>query len=369
MEEALVIGGSGFLGRHVVRLLRDSGRTVRVFSRSADAQRTSDSGIRYVTGDIADAAAVSAAVDGVQVVFDLATCMLDTWEEMRRTYVEGARNVAQACLQHGVRRLVYTSTTAVLDFSLDSSIDESAGTDKRAHERPGSYHRSKIAAETLLRDLHASTGLPVVILRPALIMGRGGKLCHSGIGTWRDDTCALIIGKGTHPLPFVLAQDVAQAAILAMSAPGVEGKTFNLAGDVRPSALQMIQHMRERSLRNFRAYPKNVYKAYVIAKLRYIIKNAVGSPADSLSLHAWKSEQVRTQLDCSAAKRLLGWTPVADQEIFLREAVDPHLRPVHPGDLRLTGSPSPSGRFAPALDAASQPLSDPEAIHNEAATS
>ena len=334
MDEVLVIGGAGFLGSHLVRMLRERGHPVRIMSRRAGAGRKAEPGLRYIAGAISDPAAVYEAVKGVQVVYDLASNPIGSWEEIRRAYVDGARNVAQACLEHKVRRLVYASTTATLDWGLTTTIDESAGTDPQASLRPGSYHISKIAAEKTLQEMRTNSGLPVVILRPAIIVGRGGVLCHSGIGAWRDDTCCTIVGKGDHPLAFVLVEDVAAAFLAAMDAPEAVGRTFNLAGDVRPSALDMVRYMRDRSHRNFRAYPQSLYKLHAIGWVKYLVKVAVGKKGDRPSWHTLKCDQVRTQLDCSAAKRYLNWKPVADLETFLREAVDPHLRPIPPGDLR-----------------------------------
>lgn len=332
-----MIGGAGFLGNHLVRMLRENGNPVRVLSRNAGKGRKPQPGIRYIAAPISDAQAVADAVQGVQVVFDLAAQPVGTWDEIRRAYVDGARNVAEACLKHGVRRLVYASTTATIDWGLTKTIDESAGTDKNAKLRPGFYHISKIAAETLLNEMHQKSGLPVVILRPAIIVGRGGVLCHSGIGAWRSSTCCSIVGKGSHPLAFVLVEDVAAAFFAAMDATDVIGRTFNLAGDVRPSALDMIRYMGERSRRNFRGYPQSLVKLHAIFWFKYMMKVIVGKQGDRPSWHNLKCEQVRTQLDCSAAKRYLGWKPVSDLETFLREAVDPHLRPIHPQDLRITG--------------------------------
>jgi nucleoside-diphosphate-sugar epimerase len=138
-------------------------------------------------------------------------------------------------------------------------------------------------------------------------------------------------------LAFVLVEDVAAAFFAAMDAPDAVGRTFNLAGDVRPSAIEMVRYMGERSRRNFRAYPQSLYKLFAIAWFKYIMKLVVGKDAHRPSWDNTKWEQFRTQLDCSAAKTYLGWRPVADLETFLREAVDPHLRPIHPQDLRLTG--------------------------------
>lgn len=337
MDEVLVIGGTGFLGSHLVRMLREKGNSIRVFSRSAGKGQRPEEGIRYIAGDVGDRQRITDAIRGVNVVYDLAANPVGTWEEIRRAYVDGTRHVAEACLHHGVRRLVYASTTATIDWGLTRTIDETDGTDKSAHLRPGFYHIAKIAAEQILCDLHTKSGLPVVIFRPAIIVGHGGKLCHSGIGTWRDDTCCTIVGKGRHPLAFVLVQDVAAAFLAAMDATDIVGRTFNLAGDVRPSALDMVNYMRERSRRHFRAFPQSLYKLYAISWFKHMIKAAVGKKSNRPNWHTLKCDQVRTQLDCSAAKKSLGWKPVSDLETFLREAIDPHLRTIPANDLRVTG--------------------------------
>src|SRR5260370_1408432 len=193
MEEVLVIGGAGFVGSHLVRMLRENGNRVRSCSGSAGKGRKPAPGIRYIGGAISDAQAVAVDVEGVKVVYGVAAQPVGTWEEIRRAYGDGCRNVAEACLRHRVRRLVYASTTAALDWGLTATIDESAGTDKKAHLRPGYYHISKIAAETLLMEMHDRSGLPVVILRPGIVVGRGGVLCHAGICAWRSRTCCTIV--------------------------------------------------------------------------------------------------------------------------------------------------------------------------------
>jgi nucleoside-diphosphate-sugar epimerase len=334
MSEVLVIGGAGFLGQHLVRMLVGGGHSVRILSRRA-GEGGVVAGVRYFKGEVADVRLVSEAVKGTDAVYDLAANTSGTWEEFQRAYIEGARNVSNACIEHGVRRFVYASTIEALDLGVTKTIDESAGVDPRAHLRPGYYHLSKIVVEKLLLELSVSSSLPLVILRPGIIVGPGGTLRHAGIGRWRDDTCCTIVGKGMHPLPFVLVQDAAAAFRAAMTAPGIEGRTFNLVGDVRPSAVQMVDFMRQRSRRNFRAYPQNLCKLYAILWFKYLAKTALRKNKDWPTWHALKCEQMQTQLDCSAAKKCLDWKPVADLETFLQEAIDPHLRPILPGDLRL----------------------------------
>jgi len=345
MEEVLVIGGAGFLGSHLVRMLREDGHPVRIMSRSAGIGKAPEPGIRYFRGETANDAVVNEAVQGVSVVFDLSFGDVSTRIGMERDFIGGARNIGNACLRHGVRRLIYTSTTAALELGKVGVIRDEDGTDLRAEERPGFYHIGKIGGEKLLYDLHRTKGLGVVVLRPAIIMGRGGKLIHSGIGTWRDSNRALVVGRGDHPLPFVLVEDVARAFVLAKDAPGIEGKGFNLVGDVRPSSRDMVRYIGDRSMRQFSLHTQNIYFLQALSLVKYMIKKIVGKDGDYPSWHGLKFERVIAQVDCSGAKKYLGWKPCSELETFLREAVDSHLRPIPRSDLRLE-KPAPGEQLA-----------------------
>src|SRR5260370_8255458 len=102
MDEVLVIGGAGFVGSHLVRMLRENGNPVRIFSRSAGKGRKPAPGIRYICGAISDAQAGSDAVQGVKVVYDLAAQPVGAWEEVRRASVARCPNVATSGFRPGV---------------------------------------------------------------------------------------------------------------------------------------------------------------------------------------------------------------------------------------------------------------------------
>src|SRR5581483_1242219 len=195
--------------------------------------------------------------------------------------------------------------------------------------------RGKVEAERLLGEMHKTAKLPVVILRPAIVLGPGGMLTHGGTGQWGSGTCCMGWGKGDNPLPLVLATDVAQALFAALDAPGIEGASFNLAGDVRLSAAAYAQIVSERSLRNFKFYPRAPWRIQAVEIFKWMVKVAARKPGNTFpSFRDMKSRCMFTDLDCSAAKRVLGWKPVSNMDVFLREAIDCHLEPIQPGDLR-----------------------------------
>jgi nucleoside-diphosphate-sugar epimerase len=251
--------------------------------------------------------------------------------------VNSARGVAKACGDFGVKRLVYASSSAALYLGDHRYPTEAAGRDPKPEAR-SFYPRAKILAERALMDFHQK-GLPVTIMRPCIVMGRGGFLSHAGLGTWPSDTWCVGFGKGRHPLPFVLVQDIAQALFSAASAPEIDGLSFNLAGDVRPSAVEFVSWCADRSLREFHFRPTSHAWIYAVALGKWTVKAVGGLPRRFPTYREIKSSGMYSDIDSSAAKRLLGWRPNADIEYFIQEAIESHLPPVHPRDLRLNHSP------------------------------
>ena len=333
-ESVLVIGGTGFIGAPLVAQLIEQGCDVKVFSRRSGKRKTD--GVTYLQGDVTDIETVRRAVDGASIVYDLSAGTGLTWDEYERTIVGTARNVAQVCLERGVRRLIYTSTIAALQLSARGSRDESAGTDPKPQLRNW-YARSKIYAEHHLMEQHRQRGLPVVIVRPGIVVGQGNKLSHAGIGDWLSPTFCEVPGGSSTPLPFVLVEDVANALVLAKSAPGIEGRTFNLVGDAHVSAAEYIDLLRQRTLRNFRMRTKPLFQIQLFRSAVWLGK-ALFRRQDNewMSYHELKSAPKKTWLDCSAAKTLLGWRPVMDRNEFVRKAIDCHVPTPKPGDLRLS---------------------------------
>jgi nucleoside-diphosphate-sugar epimerase len=335
-DRVVVFGGAGFIGRRLVRRLLEAGNEVMVVSRSSGSRRSTDPRLSYEAGSVTDAARVLELIDGATVVYDLSMTGGATWEDIEREVIGGAANVARACVKHGVRRLIYTSSIAALDMSPAGILDDDVPNDGNDPGR-GFYSRGKSMSERKVLEIHKQDGLSLVIFRPAIVVGPGGKLAHYALGdATASDTCLLGWGPGNHPLPFVLVDDVAEAMYLGKDAAEANGLSFNLAGDVRPTAAEFVAALRERSRRNFRFYPRSLRMIYRGEVVRSWIKKLAGKPSELGFLWGDVSGlSMRRQFDCSRAKRVLGWRPLADREEFFRQTIDGLLPPMHPGDMRL----------------------------------
>jgi dihydroflavonol-4-reductase len=173
-ERILVTGGTGFLGSAVVRALLDLGAHVRVLARpSSDRQNLAGLPVEFVTGDLADAPSLGPALEACSGLFHVAAdyrLWVPDPDVMYRANVDGTRALMQAALDAGVRRIVYTSSVAVLGLHDDGRpADET--TKATLEEMIGPYKRSKFLAEAEVQRLVAERHLPAVIVNPSTPVG------------------------------------------------------------------------------------------------------------------------------------------------------------------------------------------------------
>lgn len=166
----LVTGGSGFLGRHVVNLLLQQGRQVRVLD--IDPEPAAD--VDLIKGSVTDPVAVAEAMEGVQRVFHIAGNP-HLWarrkDDFRAINLEGTRIVLAQAARQRVERLVYTSTAAILFGKAGRNGNTVL---PRLADMPGAYCRSKFLAEQEAFAA-AQAGVPVVVVSPTLPIGPGDR--------------------------------------------------------------------------------------------------------------------------------------------------------------------------------------------------
>lgn len=245
--KALITGGGGFLGLAIVRGLLARGVAPRVFSRHDHAELRA-LGVERRTGDIADAAAVSAATAGCDVVFHVAAKagVWGPYAEYHRANVVGTENVIAACRCHGVSRLVYTSSPSVVFDGRDmEGVNESVPYPDH-HEAP--YPATKAAAERWVRAAN-DRGLATVSLRPHLIWGPGDNhllprlVARARAGQLRR------IGTRAKLIDTVYIDNAAEAHLLAAErlSPGspIAGKVYFISQGEPVEVWEMINRLLE----------------------------------------------------------------------------------------------------------------------------
>ena len=213
----VLTGASGQIGGVLARALADRYGPGRIRAIYRERRGTAaDLDIAWVHGDILDRDSLLAAFEGAETVFHLAARVsIDavSTQAFHRTNVEGTRNVVEAALACGVRRLVHVSSIHAYDqHPLDEVLDEGRGPADGPHQGP--YDRSKAAGEVEVRR-GIDRGLDAVILNPTSVLGPwdGGPspMGQVFLDLYRRRIPALIAGG----YDWVDVRDVVSAAMAA----------------------------------------------------------------------------------------------------------------------------------------------------------
>jgi len=287
--------------------------------------------VDIMPGNHDDPAALDAALRGIDVVYHLAKATGQRWEDYLRDDVEPTRVLAEAALAHGVKRFVYTGTIDSYD-SADAAtvIDSRTPVDPRIARR-NLYARSKAASEAVLQRMHTERGLPLVIFRPGVVIGKGSPPAHWGVGMFHSDTRAQLWGDGTSKLPLVLVDDVAEGLALAMDAPGIEGKTLLLTDEPLLSAREYADEVAAASATRIDAVPTPIWRFFALDLAKEAVKFLIRHPNRRVpSYRDWDCRAHRARYDSSETRDVLGWKPASTRDAMVKDgivsAVDHYFR-------------------------------------------
>lgn len=215
----LITGGSGFLGRHLIKALQDAGYTdLRTLNRSA-CEDLREQGVEVVQGDISDYSCVEKAVQGCEVVFHVAAKagVWGSYKSYHKANRVGTENIVRACWQHGVTKLIYTSSPSVV-FNGNSLCNVTEQIGYGSPSKMCAYAKTKALAEQYVLQASGQKGLKTVALRPHLIFGPGDNHLIPTLLQAAQKGLLAQVGDGQNWVDLSYVEDVAQAHILAMKA-------------------------------------------------------------------------------------------------------------------------------------------------------
>jgi dihydroflavonol-4-reductase len=171
MQSVLVTGGTGFLGKHLVRSLVDDGKRVRVLTRSSKSAQDLSSSVEIIVGDITNADACSTAMQDVDTVFHLAAAYREpgiSHGRYREVHVDGTRQLLEKALSQKIKKFVHCSTVGVLSHIENPPADETW-----PHSPGDIYQETKSEAEILALTFQKTHDFPLTVARPTSIYGPG----------------------------------------------------------------------------------------------------------------------------------------------------------------------------------------------------
>ncbi len=228
-------GGTGFIGGHVVRKLRDRGDEVVALVRDpAKARDLADMDCELVTGDVSDEAAIRKGMHGCDAVIHGAAIYevgipKDRRQAMYEANVRGTENVLRAAQAEKIPEIVYVSTAGAFGNTGGKIVDES-------YRHPGEsytsyYEETKVKAHEVARRMIDDEGLPCIIVQPGGVYGPDD---HSAIGTQMNQFLAGRMPMMAFPdlgMNMVHVDDVADGILLALD-KGSAGEQYVLGGQI-----------------------------------------------------------------------------------------------------------------------------------------
>ncbi|MCB8818457.1 SDR family NAD(P)-dependent oxidoreductase [Desulfosporosinus shakirovi] len=307
-KQVLVTGAGGFIGSHLTEALVKAGAKVRVFIRynSRDGRgnledlesRLLDQ-IEIVAGDLRDADVIERTVKGCDAVFHLGALVGIPYSyknprEVVETNILGTFNILTAARDHGVERVVHTSTSEVYGSALYVPIDES-------HPLQGQspYSASKIGADKLAESFYASFDLPVVTVRPFNCYGPR-QSARAVIPTLITQALAckeIRLGNTETLRDFTFVTDTAEGFMKAAQSQEGFGKVINLGSGREISIGQLAQ--------------------IIIMTIQSTAEIVV----DEVRVRPSRSEVSRLLADNRLAKETIGWEPRVSLEEGVRRTV------------------------------------------------
>jgi UDP-glucose 4-epimerase len=309
-KKFVVIGGAGLIGSHTVDLLtrQDVGQIVIYdnFMRGtpeniADALTDPRVKVYDVGGDICQSDILNAALNGVDGVFHFAALWLLQCHEFPRAAfdvnIRGTFNVLEACVQQGVKRLVYSSSASVYGDAVEEPM-----TEDHPFNNKNFYGATKIAGEAMARAFHHRYGLNVVGLRYMNVYGprqdyRGAYIAVimkmlDAIDRGEGPT---ILGDGSEAFDFVAVKDCGRANLCAMRADAVDS-FYNVGTGKRTSLKELAEML-------LRLTGSNQPIQYAPRSQATLVRNRIGSPKRAAAEIGFVAEMPLEQ----GLRELIGW--------------------------------------------------------------
>ena len=219
-----VIGGSGFVGRHLCQHLAAQGYRVRVPTRDRERAKALIllPTVDVVVTDVQDPAALAAVIRGCDAVINLVGVLHDARGKrgFAAAHVELARKVVAACHANNVRRLLQMSALAA------------------AMDAPSAYLRSKGEAERIVLE----SGLDVTVFRPSVIFGPDDSFLNMFAGLARVLPVIALASPGARFQP-VYVDDVAAAFVRALADGTTFGRRYELCGPQRYTLRELVAYV------------------------------------------------------------------------------------------------------------------------------
>ena len=280
----LVTGGTGFLGRRVVRELLERGHQVRLLVHTPGTERMfSHRQVEVQYGSVRDPVALSSAFYDVESVVHLVGVIRptrrDSFENVHR---EGTANVLAAAKEAGARHFLHVSVIGA------------------ANDRSYPYLYTKWQGEQEVLN----GGIPYTIFRPSMLFGEGDEFLNALAGLVRLFPLVPVIGSGKNRLHPLAADDLARCIAITLGREDLKGRTLDLGGAERLSYNQLVSEVAKAMGKRRLRFHLPVWLMYAVTAVSQVFL-----PRPPITTDQIKMLGIRSVAELGEVERVFGFTP------------------------------------------------------------
>lgn len=317
--KVLITGAGGFIGSFLVDSQLEQGHHVRGVDLHLDLLRhqSAHPHLEALLGDITDENLLNKIMDGVEVVYHLASAHLDVSlsdEHYQSVNVGATLSLLEAARQAGVKRFVHCSSVGVI-----GDVENPPAIETTECNPTNIYERTKLEGERAALDFFRQTGFPVVVVRPAWVYG---PRCPRTTKLMRmiSKNRFLFFGKGHNFRHPVYISDAVKGLELCASVDGMKGEVFIIAGENAVQVSELVDVMSKelgvRSPKLHMPIALGLLGGYSVE----IAFNFIGKqpPFSRRSLDFFLKDNA---YDIGKAKRMLGYQPQVDLQLGIQKTL------------------------------------------------
>jgi len=300
----LVTGGTGFIGRQVVRRLLDDNHHVRIFSRgNVNADAFGGRSVEVASGDLANAPSLIDAMDGIEVLYHIGE-IKNTTKAASEINIKLLKEVLGQVKRQKVKRIVFVSSITVSGIPSSVPADEDTVPRIIMNDHYTDYKRR---SEKLL--IENAGDVEYVIIRPAPVYGPGSRYMGRFISIiGRFGPLGIPFpGNAANLAPLIHVSDLSSAIASAGTEPAAAGRIFNLTDGLRHTWRDFLEIIANRLGKRLRIVPLSRLLLQLSALPIDLVSGFLGISLDPVSYVTYFSEDLF--FDNGRARNLLNWQP------------------------------------------------------------
>jgi|TARA_B100001971_G_C18228496_1_gene562255 dihydroflavonol-4-reductase len=313
-KKIFITGATGFIGSNLVKKLYNGKDKIISFSKIPDHPFLEGLKIKKIVGDIGNYNALLKAMRGSDYVYHLAACSLGGLEHKKELFdvnIKGTENVMKACLKNKVKKVMNTSSCAVLGFTNSPKIKL---TEKNnLIFKDNFYGQSKKLGEDIVKK-YVARGLDATIVNPGSVFGAGEVEPLGLIGSIKRGRIKFAFPGGT---TLVSVSDIVDGMVLAMK-KGKKGERYILANEYMSfkEMYNTIANILNKPRIRFELPLVTYYPMYLLgAIMQRLIKGSFISTETARFAYHYRN------WDSTKARKELGWIPKVTYKEAVRQAL------------------------------------------------